>query len=125
LYRQQTNKIINVGPIIFNDDQKVLSTKESTGISSKIKIEYYNGTTIAGLGGKIEDKVRSTYTEYETVNITNATTKDYEETLVVDISGTHSQEVVALAEFLGGKVALLPDNEKIPNADILIIAGKE
>lgn len=120
LYRQSARKIIEVGPIVFANQEGAQAQREG----AKIKIAYYNGTSVAGLSRETLNKVANAYPDYETGVIGNASKKDYKETFVVDISGNRSREAGELAEFLGGKVSSLPAGETAPSADILIISGK-
>ena len=52
----------------------------------------------------------------------NAQKKDYKKSLIVDLTGVNQEKAAALAQFLGGSVGPLPEGEKQPNTDILIIA---
>ena len=123
LYRPSVNKIINVAPII---DQRagVQPTKPTAQISSGLKISYYNGTETVGLSGQAEKAVKTAYATYQTVVLSNASKKDYKETLVIDLSGTHAKEAGEIASLLKGRVSPLPEGERKPDADILIISGK-
>jgi hypothetical protein len=91
---------------------------------SQLKIAYYNGTESVGLSAQLEKKVTSTFPNYQTGGIKNATRNDFKETLIVDMSGTHSKEANNIATLLGAKVAPFPEGEVRPDADILVIAGK-
>lgn len=114
LYRPSTNKIINVAPITINQPQTPAS----------LRIAYYNGTETIGLAGLAEKAVQEKYPTYQTSALTNASRKDYTQTVVTDLSGTHSKEASELATLLQGKVGALPQGETKPDADILIITGK-
>jgi len=58
------------------------------------------------------------------VALSNASKKDYKETLVIDLNGTHAKEADEIASLLKGRVSPLPEGESKPDADILIISGK-
>lgn len=121
LYRPSTNKIINVAPITIGQQNDTGKDKQ-TALS--LKVAYYNGTGTSGFSSQMEKTVKTAYASYQTVTLTNATHRDYKQTLIVDISGIHQKEALSLANLLGGKVSSLPDGEKRPEADILIVAGK-
>jgi len=123
LYRPSVNKIINVAPII-DQTAGVQPTKPTTQISAGLKISYYNGTETIGLSGQAEEAVKTAYSNYQTAIVSNASKKDYKETLVIDLSGTHSKEAGEIASLLKGRVSSLPNGETKPDADILIISGK-
>jgi uncharacterized protein YneF (UPF0154 family) len=125
LYRPSTNKIIAVAPIVINQplpggEQK----KETSEKPNGLKIAYYNGTSVVGLSGQAEKNVKGAYPDYQTGTLGNASKDNYTETLVIDLTGNHSQEAGNIAKLLGGKVGSLPEGEAKPDADILIISGK-
>lgn len=126
LYRPSINKIINVAPITINQQPNAAPAAPSASIPASIslRIAYFNGTSVVGLTGTVEKNVQGTFPNYQTASIANAARKDYTETIVVDLSGKHGKEAADLAKLIGGKVGSLPDGEKAPDADILIIAGK-
>ena len=130
LYRPSTNKIIEVAPIFINQQEGVSPTEQPNAQVSitpealSLRIAYMNGTETVGLSGQAEKIVKTTYTNYQTVDISNASQKNYKANLVVDLSGKYQKEVNELAQLLGGKVSLLPEGEIRPDADILIISGK-
>lgn len=127
LYRPSTNKIINVAPITINQQQNLMegtTQKTSTTMNHTHTVAYYNGTKTPGVAASIEKIVNGAYKGYVTKSITNASKDDYSGTLVVDISGAHSEEALELAKLLKGSVGSLPQGETAPNADLLIISGK-
>lgn len=126
LYRPSTNRIIEVAPIYINQPTAEQTAEQAAKsvVSAGLKIAYYNGTETAGLSGQAEKTIKSAYPHYQTVSLTNASEKDYAETLVIDLSGTHGNEVGELAVLLGGRVSSLPEGETRPDADILVISGK-
>jgi hypothetical protein len=125
LYRQSSNKIINVAPITINQPQNSAQGITSDApVSSLLRIAYYNGTETIGLAGLAEKAVQEKYPNYQTSTLTNASKKDYKGILVIDLSGKHSKEAGDLARLLSGRAGVLPQGEVVPNADILIISGK-
>ncbi|PIY93747.1 MAG: hypothetical protein COY69_00015 [Candidatus Magasanikbacteria bacterium CG_4_10_14_0_8_um_filter_32_14] len=137
LYRPSTNKIIQVAPIFIKNDvveqpistvsQEVTSQtvqEEEILPKSPIRVAYYNGTNITNLSAQTELLVKDKYPNYKTAVITNAYYKNYKQSVVVDLSGQYTQEVIDLADLLSAKVLSLPEGEKKPEADILIISGK-
>lgn len=124
LYRPSANKIINVAPILIDQKTGAQPAKPSAQIPSGLKISYYNGTETIGLSGQDEKAVKTAYSNYQTATLGNASKKNYIETLVIDLSGTHAKEAGEIARLLKGKVSPLPEGEIRPDADILIISGK-
>lgn len=121
LYRPSINKIINVAPIV---QQQEAAQNESALPAAELKIAYYNGTETAGLSGQAEKAIKAAYPNYQTAILANAAKKDYKENLVVDLTGSRGKEASDLANFLNGKVVSFPEGENRPDADILIISGK-
>lgn len=124
LYRPSAKKIINVAPIVINQPKGTSQNKPVSQAPVGLKIAYFNGTEAIGLSGQAEKIIKASYPDYQTGALTNAKKKDYKETLVIDITGTHSKETEDIASLLGGKISSLPNDESRPDADILIISGK-
>ncbi|MFH0969029.1 MAG: LytR C-terminal domain-containing protein [Patescibacteria group bacterium] len=142
LYRPSVNKIIEVvslsssssdqsaGNIQPQDQTQTQNQSNSQDIVSQpeatvenIKIAVYNGSNIKGLAQRIGDKVAliSRVTVSEKTNATGS----YGKNLVIDLSGNRGELAQKIAEALGGEIGTLPESEKKPEADILVIAGKE
>ncbi len=87
-----------------------------------IKIALYNGTKTVGLTKKIEAGLKE-----KGYQITVTTRADaygnYDKTQVIDLTGNNLEIVSKLASDLGGEVTKLPQNEKKPEAEVLIIGG--
>lgn len=137
LYRPSTNKIIEVGPVNINTaSQKPDVAEASTSASAKpekttsseaqktLKVTILNGTKAKGVAAKMEDQLQA-YEDIPTEVVGKGNSAgDYEETIVVDLSGKNGAAVKKLAAFAKGKVALLPKVEAAPaGSDILIILG--
>lgn len=148
LYRPSANKIIevmyisigqnsssNVSESPDNSTQNQAQTQEqaqaqvpennsaaqSQGIAEPASVAVYNGTNIKGLAAKAADEISS----IEGVSILEKTNAagSYEKTIVVNLTG---KDVLAqkIADMLGAQVVKeLPNGEKKPEADILIIGG--
>lgn len=143
LYRPETGKVIEVTSIVGdkkddldnsdsakneqvsensspeNKEEKPALTEET----KKYTVSIYNGTNIKGLAADIA-KNFSDMSEVEVTKKTNAK-GNFTENMVVDISGGNSAEAQKIADKIGGKVVELPEGEKKPEADILVIGGKK
>src|SRR3989344_251012 len=93
-------------------------------------VEIQNGTKINGLAYRISQYLQSL--GYQVVRIKNAPTQDYEKTVVYDLTGADQtaatiSELInaALAPTLPGWVTATSSSAVSPNADILIILGKD
>ena len=138
LYRPSTNKIIKVAPIYIDTDttaQSGATTQEESVVpavveeespvsTTTLRIAYYNGSGVPNVSSQTEKVVQGAFPDYTTAILANASAQDYTNTIVVDISGQHTPEVIALAKLLGATVGPLPTGEKLPDADIVIISGK-
>lgn len=118
LYRPATNKIINVSPIILNQQT------ETPPAIVALKVAYYNGSQTPGLARQAETKIKAAYPNYQTATLIEAVKKDYNDNLIIDLTGTNSTVANDLAVLLNGKVVSMPADEKRPDADILVISGK-
>lgn len=114
LYRPSSNKIIDVAPVNIGT---------SSAQAKSVRVAIYNGTSTVGLTNTIEKQIKEKIANIEVVAKENASKKDYTKTIVVDLVGNEVQ-AQQLADILGGQVEDLPQGEKKPNADFLVILGK-
>ncbi len=120
LFRPSQNKIIEVGPINIGN-------QAATQTSSSIKVALYNGSNTVGLTNTLEKNLQTKYTNTEVV-LKEEAKKNYDKTLVIDLSGNKNEVAAALARDLNGTVSSLPGGETKPASssgpiDILIIVG--
>jgi hypothetical protein len=121
LYRPSTNKIIEVAPVnLGNQKEEVAGTATET-----LRVALYNGTTTVGLTNTIEKQLTESLESIEVVAKANAAKNDYEKTIVVDLSGSMRDQAGQIAKSINGTVGSLPEGEKKPEADILIILGQK
>ncbi|HCU70706.1 MAG TPA: hypothetical protein DIC35_03040 [Candidatus Moranbacteria bacterium] len=142
LFRPSTNKIIEVSQVSgLNSDSSDNSAKQAeesevaaneqknkTNIDSEkekedemIKVAVYNGSKTRGLAQKIGDMV----TLIPGTAITEKTNakKEYEKTVVIDLSGNQEDMAKRIAESITADIVEFPEGENKPDADILIIGG--
>ena len=126
LYRPSLNKIVTVAPVQTVADQTLTPTPAPvTQKVSKPQIVLYNGTTKTGLTLTIERLILNGIQNVEISDRVNAVRTDYATTSVIDISGKYTDTVTEIAGLLSGKVISLPAGEERPDADILVIVGKD
>lgn len=123
LYRPETNKIIEVGPVNI-DQPKEASQSQVQNL--KVRVALYNGTTTTGLTRRAEGQLLALSSlQVEVVAKENAKSTEYAESVVIDLTGKNSQAAQQLANGVKGKVGTLPNGEVKPeNTDILVILGK-
>jgi len=90
-------------------------------------VAIYNGTSATGLTKTAENEIKNSLPLAEVVARLNASRQNYEETLVVDLSGgVRLGQVEKLAVDLGGQVAALPAGETLPEgAEVLVVLGAD
>lgn len=91
---------------------------------SKSKIILWNGTTVTGLTNAAEKTLTDKNVDFELVGRGNSDEK-YDDTMIIDLSGSKKDEAEMIAKALGGTVGSLPDGETEPkDTEILVILGK-
>jgi hypothetical protein len=114
LYRPSVGKIVESGPLITTPTQQQPQT---------IKVAIYNGTNQEEVATKVEESIKKAAGASIITSMADAKTKDYANTLVIDVTGNNTQSTEDVAKFLGAEVSTLPAGETAPDADILIIVG--
>lgn len=127
LYRPTENKIVDFTLVDTSQvagAQTENPTPGATETVQPVKIALYNGTGKEGLTNTAEEQLRSQNAAFEIIAKANASKKDYQRTLIVDVSGKRSDQASALAQALNGEIVTLPSDEKRPiDADVLVILG--
>ena len=122
LYRPETNKIIEVASVNLGQNQTPAQTPAQT---PKLKVAIYNGTFVNGATETAKKTINEKITNIEVIAQSNAQKKNYEKTLIVDLSGKQNEAAVQLSKALGATVGPLPAGETKPQgADLLVILGK-
>lgn len=136
LYSPKKDRLVNVGPLFTNNEsqntqdsqteQAGAVSKETTTQSNTLKIEIRNGTGKAGLANTIKQTL-SGNSLFEVAVIADAGKKDYENTIIVDISNSSDKNSVnQLSKVLGAQVIKdIPEGEKSTTAEALVILGKD
>jgi len=137
LFRPSIDKIVEVaslGSSLEKDNSEVAQKEEvapeTQVLGEEVKnapvepatVVIWNGTNLRGLAGKVKETLADT--ENVSVVKTGNAKGMYEKTLVVDLSGKNGEVATKLAETVQGEVGILPESELKPEADILIIVGK-
>jgi hypothetical protein len=129
LYRPMINKIVALGPVesgqsVSTSTNAELSQTSAQLVSGQMQLVLDNGTQTVGLTTRFEKKITSKFPDVVIKSKEMAVRNDYQQTIIIDISGKYQQTVNDLANFLGAKIVPLPEGETSPEADALIIFGK-
>src|SRR3989338_3056469 len=127
VYSPARDRLLNVGPLYFQDEQGRPVPPPSQGpqppdaaVISKVRLDIRNGSKQAGVAQSLAQDLIAAGA-YEVVNIVNAANSDYTGTVLVNVSGG---DVSALEERFGvSAVSSLPENEAASPADVVIIIG--
>ena len=136
LYRPSTKKIVNFSNLNPSDlklDAQppvqaapvTTPTPASDESSKPVTIAIYNGTAIAGLTQKVQQKIQAATVSAEVISRGNAGQTNYEKTLIIPLTPAGETQAPAIVELLGGKLSTVPEGETTVVADILIIAGAD
>jgi cytoskeletal protein RodZ len=127
LYRPSTNKIIDIAPIFPLKDAEDAALKTTPTPVLLTKVAFYNGSGVAYLTNLAEEKLKQDEeigNQIEVVIKENAQSQ-YQGVLVVDVAGNQTTLCQSIARLFSGKIVPLPENEKTPAAQILVILGKQ
>lgn len=139
LYRPSAKKIIEVSTVNIagSEDakQSTANTSEATSASQSTTqatqteahptLALYNGAKTLGLTYKVEEQLGADFKNVAVTKKEPAAKNEYTQTVVVDVSGKHSQIVSDIAKKLSAEVKSLPDGEVKPDTDILVIVGED
>lgn len=128
LYRPSTHKIIDVAPItIGNKDpgatESASSVTESAGL--KYTVILRNGTPNIGFTKVFDPVLTQKVPELTVIDRQNASRKDYETSLLIDVTGDKADKAAAFAKALSLQIGKLPEGEATPSSDFLILLGKD
>ncbi|OGG01761.1 hypothetical protein A2Z33_00275 [Candidatus Gottesmanbacteria bacterium RBG_16_52_11] len=138
LYRPSTGKIIKMTEIqdspVTNPEVAGAAVTPAPGTATpsptpvkKFNLAIYNGTTTPRLANNLETFLTGRNAPYTVVSKANAAKQDpeYPGTLVIDLTGSEGAAADSLAALIGGKTGTLPAGETKPEADLLVILGRD
>lgn len=95
-------------------------------LSDKARVALYNGTAKVGITNAFEGDFLVSNSDAEVVDKSPAARKDYDRTIIIDITHQFTSFAEELAADVGTSVEELPEGEAVPkDADILIIVGRD
>lgn len=142
LYRPSIGKIVDVTSVNVANNQPAETSKDPVVPQEVIqqeatpedillaeagapRIALYNGTTKKALTQKYETEIMKAYPEVTVVAKESANKSNYEQTMVIDLTGKQTDLAKKLATTYGVTVTPLPTGETAPSADILVIYGAD
>jgi hypothetical protein len=134
IYRPSTNKIIDMSQVNVTESVSPTPLAVQTGTvqqptpttqqPTNLRVAIYNGTTTPKLANTVEKAVTESMAYVTVTTKDNAKNQDYNQSIVVDLTGARGEQAKTLATLVNGNVAAFPSGETRPDADILIIIGK-
>lgn len=125
LYRPSTGKIVDIAALNINNHvQKPVEAATATNSAILAAVSIYNGTEIAGKGKQVKEQLTEKNISANFIEVANAQKKAYTKTAIFLLNPVYKTTAETIAKELKGDVILqLPEGEKKPSADILIIVG--
>ena len=124
LYRPSTKKVIEVSVFTPLDQVNVTDTS-ATIVPKGMRIALLNGTTKANLTTIYEKELKTKVPDVVVVERESAKRRDYADTMIIDMTGSHKAQAAQLATLLGIAVGELPISESTSGSDFLIIIGAD
>ena len=144
LYRPSTKKIVDVTTVNVNTPTPPAAETPAVPVAAPqsettaqpeaaasavpviVRVALLNGSAVVGATNTKEKQLTAAYRNIAVVSKEAAKKDDYEKTVVVDIAGTNAEMAGKIADTLGATISSLPEGEVVPpDADILVIVGKE
>jgi len=126
LYDPIADKIIEVGPVTKTASGSAQVSTSPQTTPARVRFVLYNGTTTVGLTRTYEVKLKKVEPNTVVTDRDNASRQDYENSVLVDLTGGRSALVEKLSDALDLDVGTLPEGEvRPPDADFLIILGAD
>lgn len=128
LYRPSINKIIDVAPVNIGAPATATDSAKPAGVTpsvAQVTVQLLNGTSVVGLTKKYETEHLAGLQNVKVVDRDNARKRNYETTVLVNVTGKKSASAETLSKTLGIPLSPLPEGEATPSADFLIILGAD
>jgi len=122
LYRPESHQIVDIGALNL-DNPAQNSTSEPKG--PQLTVALYNGTSTIGLTNTFQTKFTKLFPDSTVELKENATKSDYTESFIVDLAGNQKELATQVATQLKLPLKPLPEGEKAPATQFLIILGND
>lgn len=130
LYRPSTGKVLEMTGVDIEKYAAGTAASSQADAASmeanrQIAVVLYNGTLDTGALDTATKVIADRFPTVTVIGRQAATRRDYEESFVVDLSGSNGDIAVLIAAAIGATVSPHAlDGETVPNADLLIVIGR-
>jgi len=124
LYRPSEDRVIEIMPLVLNDDGQSKVNTDQEGVSQDIKVTLYNGSDNPNALSSAWEEISDQINNVKLTSEESANNDNYTNTIVIDLTGEKQTEAESIAKAVGGKVEDLPEGETKPDADILVIVAE-
>lgn len=130
IYSPEKDMIINVGTLVVDNPNAEQSgqqqQQQQAEVSEELKIEIRNGSQVADAARTVSSELNNKNDKFNFETIGEASKKDYQETMVVDLNAPNKQLAKALADELNTQLLTeLPEGEEESNAEVVVIVGRD
>lgn len=126
LYDEKNNKVKDIIPVNLGDQGDQGGQVAGTSIEAPLKLALVNGTETPGIGTVMENRLKELKVSGVTVSIKAiAKKKDYEKSVIVDVTGKNKDAAASLAKILSLSVGSLPEGETTPASDLAVFIGAD
>jgi len=143
LYRPSLKKIVEMAPVFVQSEQdgevpgltvgspsqpspsSAPEVEEVTPAPITAQIVLLNGSQTSGVTLGVQQQLLETFPELQILDRISAAQSDYDQTLVIDLSGNNAADAQRLAELLDASLGTLSESERRPEADIVILIGND
>lgn len=122
LFRPSIGKIIDVAPFSLSSSLPAASSSPQA-LPPAARVVIRNGTWTTGAALDYQSVVVSKVPYAAVIGIDNATKRDYQTTILIDLTKTRTRQANDMAQKLGVSISPMPVGEATPEADFLIIIG--
>lgn len=122
LYRPSEKRVIDF--TILNIIPE-LDTSSTTAQSESLTLTILNGTKVRGLAGTYEQQLASDEARLVVQATGNTVSRQYSESVLIDITKKNPELVQELATKLNLKLEAFPSDEATPSSDVVIILGQD
>jgi hypothetical protein len=124
IYNPAKDVLVDVVPVNIGTSQQTAIT--GVDVNNPLKVVLVNGTKTVGVTNTLEQRIKDNNIAGITVVAkTTAKMTNYQNTLVLDLTGKWATQAAQFAGLVGGKVATESAEIKPTDADLMVILGAD